>query len=285
MSSNMQFSMSAEKRLTGPWEECVLWVYDDKVPKRHISGKLQYPEWDGGPVRGTLTIGLGHTDAAGAPKIVQGLRMTEDEAWQLLAKDLAPCNARVNRLIKVPVTQHQHDAVVDGDFNCPSMTPKLADLINAGNPKAVPAKMLQYTSSRGEHMEGLVHRRTAEINWFNTPDHVEPAGPHLPADEIFSPKAERNPPPKSILSSKTVTAALTIGTGTLATVSSTVDQANQAAGPLIQAKQTATDLGLFDGLATFIHSPAAGVVMCVIILGMVAFIIGDRWMKLRNDHV
>lgn len=49
-------------------------VYDDLRPA--VKGK--YKEWAGERVRGTLTIGYGHTNAAKHPlKIKKGLRITE----------------------------------------------------------------------------------------------------------------------------------------------------------------------------------------------------------------
>jgi lysozyme len=174
----MTMKMSAEGRakLTEPWEECVLYVYDDKVPKRRgPDGKLAYPEWDGGSVRGTLTVGFGHTDAAGGLKIEKGLRLNREEADDLLSADLAPCDRRANAALKVPVTQHVYDGVADLDFNCPSAIPHVAGLINAGNIPAAQKAMLQYIYSRGERMNGLVNRRNAEIKWMNTPDDPEEA--------------------------------------------------------------------------------------------------------------
>jgi GH24 family phage-related lysozyme (muramidase) len=207
-----RFSREGREKLTEPWEECVLYVYDDKVPKQHIDGHFRYPEWDGGEPKGTLTVGFGHTNAAGTPKIEQGLRITRDEADRILSNDLAPCERAVSRLLKVEVSGHQYDSLVDTYFDCPKAAAAAIELINAGNPHAVPAKLMQYTFSKGEHMEGLTHRRTAEITWFNTPDDVE-APPALNPDLVFSPKAERNLPPKTMVSSKTGTAAITIGAG------------------------------------------------------------------------
>jgi hypothetical protein len=187
----------------------------------------------------------------------------------------------VDRWLKVPVTQHQRDAMVDTDFNCPAAALACIRLINAGNIRAVPTKLLQYTSSRGEHMEGLVHRRSAEIAWFNTPDHIEgPAPPH--PDAIFSPKAERNAPPKAIVSSKTAAAAVPAGGGGIMLA---LQQAHEAAEPLKQAKQDLVDLGLLDHLAAFAHAPALGIGMGLAIAGLAGFILFDRWSKLQNDHV
>jgi hypothetical protein len=76
------------------WEEDVLYVYDDKMPKRHIDGELPYPEWDGGPVRGTLTIGLGHTNAA-ARKYLRGCGSRGRGPAAFSTTILAPCKKEV----------------------------------------------------------------------------------------------------------------------------------------------------------------------------------------------
>jgi GH24 family phage-related lysozyme (muramidase) len=272
-------SQAARQRLTEPWEECVLYVYDDKVPKRRIDGRLAYPEWDGGQVKGTLTIGFGHTDAAGLPKITGGLRMTRAEADQILSQDLGACQRAVNRLLKAPVTQHQFDALVDTWLNCPAASIAAIKLINAGRPEAVPAKLLQYTNSRGEHMAGLVHRRTAEIAWFNTSDGVE--APPAPNPEIvFSPKAERNPPPKTMAKSRTGIAAGTVAIGTVAEVAKS---ANDAPQPIKDLKGSLGELGLFDHLDLLAHNPAA--LIGAVVIALCVFIYFDRRSKLVNDHV
>ncbi len=271
----MKMSAAARARLTEPWEECVLYVYDDKRPKEHG----HYPEWDGGPVRGTLTIGFGHTDAAGEPKITQGMRIDRGQADAIFDHDIAPCEAAVNRRLKVEVTQHQFDALVDTYFNCPSGAIAGIRLINSGQINAVPAKLLQYVCSKGERMQGLVNRRNAEIAWFHTPDHLDgPASPH--PDIVFSPKAERNPPPKGMAGSKTGTAAITIGTGAIATAA---QSANDALEPLKQVKGSLDDLGITDHLAMLAHNPT--VLICVALAVLAVFIWFDRRNKLNNDHV
>ena len=78
--------------------------------------------------------------------------------------------------------------------------------INAGRIAEVPAKLLQYVYSKGDHMNGLVRRRNAEIAWFHNPDDIE-SPPAPDPDVVCSPKAERNPPPKGLHASKTATAA------------------------------------------------------------------------------
>jgi len=271
------FSIKGRSTLTEPWEECVLYVYDDKVPKRrNAAGHLAYPEWDGGAVKGTLTIGFGHTDAAGLPKIERGMRITAEQADEILGKDLAPCERAVDRLLKVEVTQHQFDMLVDTYFNCPTGAVAAIKLFNAGKGDQVPAKLMQYVCSKGERMQGLVNRRTAEIRFGNTPDDPEEAEVH----DVFSPKAERNPPPSTMVTSKTGTAALTIGAGTLAEAA---NSANDALQPVIAAKGSLQELGVFDHVALLAHNPA--VLLGVLIIGLCVFIWWDRRHRLVNDHV
>ncbi len=278
---------AALDRLTKPWEEFVGYPYDDKVPKRrNAQGRLAYPVWNGGPRRGTITVGFGHTDAAGpgldfGPKIVPGMTLSEAEACELLLRDMAPCERQVRGWLKVPVTQHEYEGLVDTDFNCPSAALAACRLINAGNMAAVPGKLMQYTYSKGEHMAGLDHRRAAEIAWMRTPDEVEgPSPPH--PDAIFSPKGEREPAPRSMISSKTGSAAATIGAGGVLTA---IQSANDAAEPIKQAQQNLTDLGLMDRLALLTHAPAFAVIVGVAIVALAAFVWWDRHYKMTNDHI
>lgn len=270
------FSAKGRSTLTEPWEECVLYVYDDKVPKRRINGRMQYPEWDGGPVKGTLTIGFGHTDAAGAPKIHQGMRVTAEEADQILSQDLAPVERVVNRALHVDVTQHQFDMIVDATFNCYSLLKPVAALINAGNIKAVPAKMMQYTCSKGEHMQGLVNRRAAEIQFGNMPDDEETAQ----AEQFFAPKAEASLPPKTMAQSKTSAAATTIGFAGFAAV---VQAVNDALEPIKAFKGSVDELGLVDMIDVASHSQMFW--LGIVVVGLAAFVWWDRRHKLVNDHV
>lgn len=267
-----QFSDAARDRLTEPWEEIVLYVYDDKVGKVHG----RYPEWDGGTVRGTLTVGAGHTDAAGSPKIVKGMRITREEAGEILTRDLAPCVAKVNSLLSTQVTQHQFDALVDTYFNCPVAAIAAIKLINAGRINDVPTKLLQYVCSKGERMQGLVNRRNAEISWFHTPDAIEaPAAPN--PEIVFSPKAERNPPPKSVVQSKTVMAGGSMMAFSLAEAAKAF---NEFIAPIKEAKGSLDDMGLLGALS---HDPKF--MIAALAIGLAAFIIWDRRIKLVNDHV
>ena len=186
----MRMSEEGLVNLTQPWEEFVAYPYDDKLARvRGTDGKYAYREWKGGFVHGTVTIGYGHTNAAGAPKIVPAMRLTEEQAIQVLLNDMAPVERDVDRLLKVEVTQHQYDTLADLGFNCPSALPHVCKLVNAGNWPSAEKVMLEYVYSKGEYMHGLVRRRAAEIAWAHTHDDKEVA-----AAAPTSPKAEKKPP-------------------------------------------------------------------------------------------
>lgn len=66
---------------------------------------------------GVLTIGTGHTTAAGPPKVVPGMTITKADNDVILRRDLAPIIKQVNDTVKVPITQNQFDALVSIIFN------------------------------------------------------------------------------------------------------------------------------------------------------------------------
>jgi lysozyme len=154
------------------FESFVGYVYDDLVPP--VRGK--YPEWKGQKPKGTLTIGYGHTNAAKDPlKCTLGTKVTMAQALTILSVDLGPCEDIANKLVKVPITQHQFDALVSFSFN----TGKLANTgllkkLNDKNYAAVPAEFMKWTKSKGKELKGLVRRRKAEVALWSKPDHAHP---------------------------------------------------------------------------------------------------------------
>jgi lysozyme len=67
--------------------------------------------------RGILTIGIGHTSAAGQPMVHQGMRITEDEAWKIFRDDNAMFRHECLDLVKVKLHQHEFDALASFIFN------------------------------------------------------------------------------------------------------------------------------------------------------------------------
>lgn len=257
------------------WEEFVPYVYDDKVRKRKINGVLQYPEWDGSKPIGTLTIGYGHTDAAGYPHIKLGLRVSKEQADEILDDDLKDCKASVNSTVKVPLTQHQYDALVSFTFNCGAGNlKKLVVDLNKKIYDTMPRKLMQYVSSKGQRMQGLVNRRSAEVRMWDTPD-LE-----ADADSMVQPKAEREDPPKTIATSKSGNAALLTGAGGASVV---LSQASDISSTLKDVKGNFADLGVFDILGQALHTPMFWV--GVVIIAAAGFIYWDRHRKLSLEHV
>ena len=66
---------------------------------------------------GVWTIGVGHTSAAGPPKVVSGMTITEKQAAEILDQDLDQFEDCVNKSIHKPMTQFQFDAFVSICFN------------------------------------------------------------------------------------------------------------------------------------------------------------------------
>jgi len=85
------------------------------------------------------TIGYGHTSMAGPPKVFKGLRVTATEAEYILQRDLTKYEGGVERLVKVPLTQNQFDALVSFAFNCGVDALKKSTLLKRVNAKAFDA--------------------------------------------------------------------------------------------------------------------------------------------------
>lgn len=152
------------------FESFVGYVYDDLRPP--VRGK--YREWKGGPVKGTLTIGYGHTNAAAHPlKCKLGTKVTKAQALAILAADLAPCERTVGKFVKVPITQHQFDALVSFVFNTGRLSGTgLLRQLNQRNYSKVPGEFMKWVKSKGQTLRGLVRRRKAEVDLWSTPDHA-----------------------------------------------------------------------------------------------------------------
>ena len=67
--------------------------------------------------RGILTIGLGHTSAAGPPQVYEGMTITEDHAWQIFRSDNARFRHECIALVTVPLHQHEFDSLASLIYN------------------------------------------------------------------------------------------------------------------------------------------------------------------------
>jgi lysozyme len=162
MNSSLRISGEGLGLIKG-FESFVAWPYDDALPMRGGA----YREWKGGPVIGTLTIGYGHTDAAGRPHVKAGMRLTEDEALDILHTDLAPVQHDVWRFIRVPLAQHEVDALCSFHFNTGGlMGSTLRRKLIVGDRAGAADEFLRWTKAQGKVSRGLVRRRKAERAMF-----------------------------------------------------------------------------------------------------------------------
>ena len=93
---------------------------------------------------GVWTWGIGHTSAAGEPYpesmprgMPKNVDAAIDEVLRVFGRDLEQYADRVRRAIKVPLLQHEFDALVSFDFNTGGIfRAKLTEAINAGEDDA-----------------------------------------------------------------------------------------------------------------------------------------------------
>lgn len=158
---------------------------------------------------GILTIGVGHTSAAGPPKVVPKMKITYQEANEILARDLVKYESAVDRLVTVPLSQNQFDALVSFTFNVGEgalAKSTLLKKLNAGKYSEVPAELMKWTKGGGRELPGLVRRRRAECAlWRSVNDRSD-----IDVDEARV-KPDPQKPAKTMSKSKEGNAAIFTG--------------------------------------------------------------------------
>jgi len=117
---------------------------------------------------GYLTVGYGHVvknpDAFRQP-------ITEDEATEILAADVGTAERAVLRLISVPLTDGQFDALVSFTFNLGAGALQRSTLrrkVNREEHNDVPAEFLRWVWAGGRKLPGLIRRRQAEAALYQS---------------------------------------------------------------------------------------------------------------------
>jgi lysozyme len=120
-----------------------------------------------------------YLDVAGFPTIGYGHRLlhpesfpkgvTEEQAAEILISDVRDAEQAVERLVKVPLTQGQFDALVDFCFNLGQG--KLAEStllreLNAGQYEAAAGQLLRWDHAGSQECSALKARREAEFELF-----------------------------------------------------------------------------------------------------------------------
>jgi lysozyme len=102
---------------------------------------------------GVWTIGIGHTSMAGPPRVTPGLTVTDAECDAIFARDLVSYEAAVTKAVKVPMDQHEFDALVSLCYN----------IGPAGLARSTVVRRLNAGDRRGAGEAFLMWNKPAEI--------------------------------------------------------------------------------------------------------------------------
>jgi len=117
---------------------------------------------------GVWTIGYGHT-----ADVKEGDSIDQEAAEAFLIKDLEKFEQAVTRLVEVPLTQQQFDALVSWTFNLGAGNLAASTLLRKLNNyqyAEVPEQMMRWVRAGGKVLDGLVRRRAAEAALFQSKD-------------------------------------------------------------------------------------------------------------------
>jgi lysozyme len=117
---------------------------------------------------GLPTIGYGHVIREKEYHLIDA-KLTEEMAVKLLANDLIRFEDAVNKVVKVPITQCQFDAIVSLTYNIGTgamATSTMIRKLNAGDASGAMLEFLRWNKSGGKVLNGLAARRQAEANLF-----------------------------------------------------------------------------------------------------------------------
>lgn len=135
-----------------PFEGCVLTPYHDPVG---------YP-----------TIGYGHLlSLEPYADLKKWKPITQQEADDLLIKDLLIKRNGVRKLIRVSLNEWQEAALIDFAFNCGTgnlQASTLRKVINRKEFDQAPKQFMRWVFARGVKLNGLVRRRKAEADVWST---------------------------------------------------------------------------------------------------------------------
>lgn len=119
-------------------------------------------------VAGKWTVGWGHLclpDDALNP-------ITQEQADELFAADLAKTDAAVRELVTVPLTDNERAALLSFTFNLGSgnlAKSTLLKRVNEGNPRLAAVEFPRWSYAGGQRVDGLLRRRYAEQALFLKP--------------------------------------------------------------------------------------------------------------------
>ena len=110
------------------------------------------------------TIGYGHTGDVRGGQVI-----TQSQADDLLKQDLRRFEIAVRKLVKVPLTQNQFDALVSFAYNVGEAALSRSTLLrklNAGDLAGTKLEFAKWNKGGGKVLAGLTRRRADEANLF-----------------------------------------------------------------------------------------------------------------------
>lgn len=114
--------------------------------------------------RGILTIGVGHTSAAGPPRVMQGMTITREEAEKIFRQDAQRFRRECAKALHIPLHQHEFDALASFLFNVGStnfLGSTALKRLNKGDYAGGAEAMLWW-----DKPSGVVTRRRGEYEQF-----------------------------------------------------------------------------------------------------------------------
>lgn len=214
--------------------------------------------------------------------IKMGMVITEEQGEQMFRRELASYEDAVDSLVKVPLNQHQFDALVSFVYNCGPGALKsstLLKLLNKGQYDQVPVQLLRWNKAGGKVYRGLTRRRIAEgALWSEPVDEPEvepvPGMDLLPADHMPQQVQPNQPKAMAVIAgSNTIRAAITAMLGTLVSIWNWLFSAVKEAGPEIAANQQSLSPmeALFKTLGANV-----GLIAAIVVLGSLVVVIARR---------
>ena len=110
------------------------------------------------------TIGYGSTHG-----IKMGMSISKARAEELLLEDIAVYEDAVKECVKVPLHQHQFDALISWTFNLGGSnlnSSTMLKVLNTGAYEDVPVQIKRWNKANGKVLDGLTRRRLAESLLF-----------------------------------------------------------------------------------------------------------------------
>ena len=118
---------------------------------------------------GVWTVGYGSTRLASGNPVMRNVRITQEQADDLLKSELERLRGVLAQYIRAPVTEGQFIALLDFAYNCGEGALRrstLLKLLNAGKVINAGYEFKRWARAGGRELPGLVRRREAEKELF-----------------------------------------------------------------------------------------------------------------------